>query len=314
MFNQNNECMKRLSLILFSVAIAVSGFFTSCTDDTDTSFDKPTIDVLLGGQAVSGTIEKTEGTALNFEIKFSMGAAEDKLTKIRISSTIGGKTFNVIDSVLDAGLFNGGDKEFVYTYNTSVGTSEEKLSFYTEDSKNRTQEEVITIKPVAIAPVGDFVTRTAILMGGQDNATIGSSYSISLNKVLTLLSAKENSSAVDFMYYYGATNKATLGSPSNTDVQSVFNATKYPNTNVAGWATKNTTNFADVTVANFDNITVTDFDAKIATVGTDKQSTQLAVGEVIAFKTATKSGLIKVEQISTTTSAGYIKISIKMKK
>ncbi|NJK94674.1 MAG: hypothetical protein HC905_06910 [Bacteroidales bacterium] len=151
-------------------------------------------------------------------------------------------------------------------------------------------------------------------MGAQDNSTYGSSYSISLNKVMTLLSAKENSAAVDFMYYYGATNKATLGSPSSTDVQSVFNATKFPNTNVAGWSTKNSTNFGDVTVSDFENITLDDFNAKIATIGTDKQSTQLVNGEVIAFKTATTSGLIKVTEINTLSSAGSIKITIKMKK
>ncbi|NJK94673.1 MAG: hypothetical protein HC905_06905 [Bacteroidales bacterium] len=71
--------MKRVSLVLISFALVISGFFTSCTEDTDTSFDKPTIDVRLDGTDVTGTIEKAEGTALNFEIKFSMGAAEDKV-------------------------------------------------------------------------------------------------------------------------------------------------------------------------------------------------------------------------------------------
>lgn len=305
--------MKRISLVLISFTLAVSGFFTSCTDDTDTSFDKPTIDVVLDGTAVTGTVEKTEGTAVTFEIKFTMGAAEDKLSKIRITSEISSKTFTIIDSTLDAGLFNGGDKDFVYTYKTSVGSSAEKLSFYTEDTKSRTQEVVITVTPKAIVAVGGFVTREIILMGAQDNATYGSSYSIDLNKALNLLSAKDASSSVDFMYYYGNSNKATLGSPSSTDVQSVFSAARYPNTNVAGWATKNTTSFADATGTDFANVTVADFDAKIAAIGSDKQSTQLTAGDVIAFKTSTKSGLIKVTEIVGATSAGYIKISMKMK-
>jgi len=313
MFNQKNECMKRISIVLMSVTLAVAGLFTSCTDDTDTSFDKPTIDVLLGGTAVTGTIEKTEGTALNFEIKFTMGAAEDKLTKVRITSTIGGKTFNVVDSVLDAGLFNGGDQDFVYTYNTSVGNSEEKLSFYTEDSKSRTQEEVVTIKPVAIAPVGEFVTREAILMGSYANTTLGSCYSLSLNKVLTLSAGFSQQASVDIFYFYGATNKATLSAPSNNDLTAVFtNAT----TGLAKWTNKNATKFKAVTVADFAGITLADFNTATATVGTGIFVNNLTPNSVLAFETVgatPKKGLIKVNTI-TDGSAGSIKISIKMLK
>lgn len=312
MFNQNKFRMKRLSLVLISLSLAVSGLFTSCEEDTDTSFDKPTIEVLLDGSAVTGDIQKPEGTALNFEVKFSMGAAEDKLTKIRITSTIGGKTFNVVDSVLDQGIFNSGDEEFVYTYKTSVGTSEEKISFYTEDTKSRTQEEVVTIKPQTVAPVGEFVVREAILMGSYANATLGSCYSFDLNKVLTLSAGFSQQSAVDLFYFYGSTNKATLSAPSNTaDLGQVFtNAT----TGIAKWTTKNATKLKEVTGVDFANLTVTAFDAAVASMGTEIKVNNLAVGDVLAIETAgTKKALVKVDQI-TEGSAGSIKITIKMKK
>lgn len=314
MFNQNNECMKRLSLILFSVAIAVSGFFTSCTEDTDTTFDKPTIDVVLGGQAVSGTVEKAEGTALNFEIKFSMGAAEDKLTKIRITSTIGGKTFNVIDSVLDAGLFNGGDKEFVYTYNTSVGTSEEKLSFYTEDSKSRTQEEVITIKPTSVTPAGSVRTTETIIMGSYKNTQYNSCYSLSLNKTVSLQGGFSQPDPIDILYFYGSENQATLAGPSNAALATVYNNATY---GIAKWSKRNATKLLTTTVtsATFDAINTSAlFTASFPTdltAATD-MANKLITNKVVAMETVGgKKALIKVTEINGNTSTSYIKITVK---
>lgn len=308
--------MKRINLVLISLAIALSGFFTSCTDDDgeDTTFDKPSIDVMLDGQDVTGSvIEKEEGTALSFEVKFTMGVAEDKLVKVKITSTIGGKSFAVLDSALNEGLFNAGDKEFIYTYKTSVGSAEEKITFYTEDKKARNIEESVTIKSKAVSTPGDFVTREAILMGSYANATLGSAYSVDLNKVLSLSAGFSQQSAVDMFYFYGSTNKATLSAPSNADLTQVFtNAT----TGLAKWTTKNATKFKDVTtsVTNFAGLTIADFDAAVATMGTEIKVNNLTAGKILAFETVgAKKGLIKVDQI-TEGSNGSIKITIKMKK
>lgn len=307
--------MKRINLVLISLAIAVSGFFTSCTDDgdEDTTFDKPSIDVMLDGADVTGTtIEKEEGTALSFEVKFTMGVAEDKLVKVKITSTIGGKSFAVLDSALNDGLFNAGDKEFIYTYKTSVGSAEEKISFYTEDKKARSIEESVTIKSKAVSTPGDFVSREAILMGSYANATLGSAYSVDLNKVLSLSAGFSQQSAVDMFYYYGVTNKATLSAPIDADLTKVFtNATN----GLAKWSTKNATKFAKVTsITDFAALTTAQFDAAVATMGTEIKANGLAAGNILAFETVGgKKGLIKIDQI-TEGSNGSIKITIKMKK
>ncbi len=313
MFNQNDERMKRISLVLVSVAIAVSGFFSSCTDDTDTTFDKPTIDVVLDGSAVTGTIEKAEGAALNFEIKFSMGAAEDKLTRIKITSEIGGKAFTVVDSVLNEGLFNTGDKFVVYSYKTSVGSTQEILTFYTEDKQSRTQEEVITIKPTSTTPVGSVRTTEAVIMGSY-NSKLESCYSLSINKPVSLQGGFSQPASIDLLYFYGASNEATLAGPVNADLEAVYTSATI---GIKKWSVRNATKLlvTNITSTEFDNIsTAANFTSLFPSDLTNAidKANKLTVGKVIAMKTAdNKTALIKVVLINGTTSAGSITVKIK---
>lgn len=312
--------MKRLSLVLVSLSLVVSGFLTSCSSDSNSPFDAPTVDVVYtvsGGSAVPAndkdTITKAEGTNISFAVKFTMGDAGDKLTNVKILSEISGKTYNIVDSALNEGLFNSGDKEFTYTYNTSVGSATEKITFTIVDKQNREGTAVIYVKPSVVVPAGSVKTTEAIIMGSYKNALYNSCYSLALNKTISLQGGFSQQSAVDLLYYYGATNEATLAGPSNTSLESVYNNTTY---GIAKWSTRNATKLLSVTVANFDNITTPDlYNAAFTTDWTATATdiaNKLAVGKVIAMKTAgNKTALIKVTEINGTTSSGYIKITIK---
>lgn len=321
MFNQNKKSMKRLSLILLSVAIAVSGVFTSCTEDTDTGFDDPSVEVLYSSTGSSDvpvqdgdTIKKAEGTNLSFDVKFTTGDAGDKLTKVKITSKISGKTYNIVDSLLDEGLFNSGAKTFTYSYETSVGSAVEEIVFSIIDKKDREGSAVVYVKPTVVTPAGSVKTTEAIIMGSYANALYNSCYSLTLNKTVSLQGGFSQPAEIDLLYYFGATNKSTLAAPSNASLEQVYTNATY---GIAKWSTRRATKLlkTSVTASTFDGITTSTaftsaFPADM-TAALDLAK-ELAVGNVIAMKTAgNKTALIKVVEINGTTSSGYIKITIK---
>lgn len=309
--------MKKINLFILSVAVLAGGLLSSCTKDSSTSFSDPVIKVnlnaltvLSSSSATTADLTKPEGTALSFEIKFDMGDQSDKLTKILITSVISGKTFTVVDSALNSGIFNTGASTLTYSYSTSVGTNNEAITFAVWDKKERKTEVVLNLKPEAATPnTSTIVTRDVIILGSYKNSSLGSSYSVGLNKVLNMSSAKSSSGDVDIMYYYGTGNFASLGAPANADVKTVFNSSA---TGIQLWATKNDTKFKKITVANWDNVVAADITA--ATLGTDNQIIKLSVGDILVFQTAGSiKGYIKVTDI-TTGDNGQIKLSFKLPK
>jgi hypothetical protein len=320
MFNPNYSIMKKISFVLVSIAIAISGFLSSCSDTTTTGFDTPSVDILYSAAGSSSvplvdrdTVIKEEGTSLKFEVKFTMGDAGDKLTNVKVTSEISGKIYSVVDSSLDAGLFNGADKSLTLTYNTSVGSAIEKITFTTLDKQNREGTAIIYVKPKTVVPAGSVKTTEAIIMGSYSNATYGSCYSLSLNKVVTMSGGFSQQSSVDMLYYYGVTNKSTLAAPSNATLEQLYTSAT---NGIAKWGTRNNTKLLVKAVSNFDAITTSDlFNSAFPTSEISSASdivNQLSVGTVFAMKTAGgKTALVKVTEINGTNSAGYIKITIK---
>lgn len=313
--------MRKINLLLVSLLVLASGFFTSCEKDEDTGFDTPSVEVKYsenGGTSQSiqdgATIEKAEGTVLKFDVKFSMGDAGDKLTKIVIKSEISNKVYTIVDSALNTGLFDGGDKSITYSYSTSIGSTAEKITFTTYDKQDREGIAIINLKPASVTPTGSVKTTEAILMGSWGNSTYGSCYSLDLNKVLTVSAGYSQQSAVDLFYYYGATNLATLAAPSASSVATIYNNANY---GVQKWSTKNATKiYLYLTTPNFDGIndatTLTNTLPNFATAaGVGDYWNDLRKDDVLAIKTAAgKTAILKITEL-VTGSNGYIKLTIK---
>jgi hypothetical protein len=117
--------------------------------------------------------------------------------------------------------------------------------------------------------------------------------------------AKANSTLIDFMYYYGNVNNATIAAPDDNDAAMVFTGTAALST----WTTRNSTRFkviSSLTAAEFDAIeddllivsNVNPTEVIASTVH------PLAVGDVVAFITdgdkagGSRKGLIKVAAIA----------------
>lgn len=177
------------------------------------------------------------------------------------------------------------------------------------------------VTPTPTPTDAGITTYTAVIYGDQANNSAGSFYATTTGTVYTQALAKTNAASVDFLYYYGATNKATLAAPNDAPAATIFdNATNGLQT----WSVKNATEIRATLLdaASFDVIvadsTLTDVYDLVATGAAATSSTDLAVGDVIAFKTVgNKKGFVKVVAIvenGTTATGDYLKVDVKVQK
>ena len=302
--------MKRVNMFMIAAFVAASAMFVSCEKDDDPD-NAPTVIVkatygTVNSQSVENgaSIEGDEGVVVTFDIKFTMGIS--KLKEVHMKATIGSKTFNVLDSVgLDKGLFNSGSEFIDFKYVTNIGVQQETLTFTSIDTKDRQGTSSVVIKVKEVAPPGDvetgesyFVTKSATLLGGQANATYGSFYSVEFGKVMTIGAATSQSSSVDFAYFHGATNGATIAAPANADAQTI----SYGQTKMSSWSTKNSTKFYKVEGA--DGTKPEDWwDEAIDGATTDTYANQLTKDAVVVFKTqGGTQGAFYVQEVKTGTT------------
>jgi hypothetical protein len=303
--------MKKVSFLMIAAFVAVCSMFVSCTEDPENP--EPSINVSATyadqnnmPQIDGATITATEGMVATFKITFNMGV--EKLKEVHMKSSLGGKTFNVLDSVgLDKGLFNTGAKKIDFTYITNFGIEDEVLTFSAIDvaSPAVTTTFTLTLKSTDPTPVGGFIIKEAILMGGQKNATNGSFYSVAHGKVLTIGAATSQQADVDLAYFYGTANQATIAAPADTDAQTI----SYGKTKMSSWSTKNKTVF--FLVENADGTKPAEWwDENIENATELTKAAKLSKGNVIVYKTAKGTkGAFVVGDIATG-ETGSIKINL----
>ncbi len=156
---------------------------------------------------------------------------------------------------------------------------------------------------------------TAKLLGGQNNVTAGSFYSASEDSVYTSANAATNQAKIDVVYFYGTTNAASLGAPSDATVLEAHTGS----TSLPDWTVKNATKFFKTSISALDFLMSAN-DSLILTVSDSLSTTTLAnkleVGQIVAFKTVTnKMGLIHVQNIGGSTGLDRdITINVKIQK
>lgn len=289
-----------MSLLLAGAA------FTSCTKDDlldAPEADKPVVTVSLDGKQapITSILDKQTGDEVPVTVRFDMGAQKNRLERIKITTTIGNQSFVVLDSALNTGLFNRGDKMFERKYNIAVGLTVSKMTFEAIDSKGLSGSATVTITPQG--KYSPEIERVKLHLAGQLNTTAsyGGFYSVATNKAYKLKDAVTNAQFIDFVYYYGATNEATLA-----PLQEVIEAGKpQPLTTVAGikdyigqFNVLNKTMFARATADNYTKGTLpASFE--------NKGQTKLVPGDYLAFKTVLgQSGLIRVVSVDGTNPTG----------
>jgi hypothetical protein len=277
--------MKKLSLLTVFILFAFVGFFSGCEDITEDT--APTLE-FFGGNYIDEDVTVEPGGVLAFSWLATKGSSN--LASFLIER--------------DGVTLTGYPDEDIPNDNYSATVSLEAplpkaayvYKFTVTDNNDLTASKSFTITVSG----GPIKTWTATL--GAHQSTTGSSFASITGDVWQMDVAKTNSALVDFVYYYGASNHATIAAPDDETAATVFNN---PNNGLATWTTLNSTRFkmTSLTAANFDAITDDSDIVTNAANTTDKSENLLEVGKVIAFSTdadktdGSKMGLIKITSI-----------------
>lgn len=298
--------MKKIAFMMFGLFAAGMLSFTSCTEDTPTPGDiHPTMNFTGSTGYVSGDVTLATSTQFLVGINaFASTESNSPLAKLKVTRILSNKPEVFIDSTL--GNVANFQMDISITSNAQAG--EENFIFTLTDKAGETRELSFTVTTTAGA--GPINTFTMKIMGAQGSTT-GSSFASIDGTVYNGPDAKTNAVKVDWLYFYGATNMATLAAPDDPDAATIFTNATY---GLQTWSVLNATRFKKITTpVDFDAIT--DDAEIIALTDTDVTLTKannLDVDDVIGFVTVTgKRGLILVEAI-TGTNAGEITISVKV--
>jgi hypothetical protein len=307
--------MKKLTLILLVFITGSLMLFTGCQDPEPTEV-KPTISFESGADYISAdaTLEASAEfmIGINADANENSGAMLTKLEMVRHFVNLQTDQTVTWDTVINVSTYS---IDFLVTAFPLEGN--ETFIFTITDAEGETAEVSLDITTeITYGPLSVFENVT---LGDQDNST-GSSFASLDGTVYNLADAKENSDKIDFVYYYGATNKATLCAPADETAAQVYNNATY---GVATWATRNATVFkeTEVTVEEFDAIPA-DNDTQVIEFATGADQSKITnldhdgAPVVLAFETvAGKKGLIKIEDLLVgdgLTTPGHITITVKV--
>jgi len=301
--------MRKIKFLLFSVLLAGAAF-TSCSPEElidVPDVDKPVVTLYNAVNGVKTTKITTStitgdkvGDVVPVVVLFEMGAKNDKLTRVQITTTIGGQSFTVLDSTLNDGWFNAADKSHEKLYNIAVGQLPSTIEFRTWDKNKREGVKTITVGPKDLVSVK---TRRVVLLAGQLNttSTYGGFYSVMADKTYKLDDAVINAQYVDFVYYYGRDNYATISPLSDPifyrkdAITGLYNGPTNYDSIIRKFHVLNATTFLTATAA--------DYDGGVMPKGVFKAEgqTNLNVGDYRAFTTILKqNGIFKVVSLTGT--------------
>lgn len=291
--------MRKL-LYLFTATVLAGSLMTGCDEGEN---EQPGIDNL----AVNGTLGVSSGThepgsTINFTFKLT---DDDELKSYSITKSVDGNV-----STLESEELSGTTKsvDFSYTFSEAAG----KQVIFTITVTDSDDEAVARAYTATLASGLD--SYSAKLLGAQSSST-GSFLATTTGTVYTIADAKTNSDKVDLVYFYGASNFATLAAPNDTDAATVYDGTN----GLATWTVKNATKFktTSMSVQNFNDVDVASKIKASWDNGTGSEVTKvnsLLKDTVVAFKTASgKYGVALVTNL-TTGSTGDITISVKVQK
>lgn len=284
--------MRNNHFLLFIAFAGVASFaFNSCSDDT-----------IGTGPVITFLNNQTEVTLSAGQTSYTVAGnvtSDAGLKEVKFFKVIGDN-----DTQDGQAITSFADKNnYPFQHEVTGITQDMKLKVQATDKDDITNSSSFTIK-ISLPAIQIWTGKT---IGAQESTT-GSFFASLDGTVMTLSQATSNQAKVDFAYYYGDVNLATLAAPDDA----TLNGGTGNFTWCQSWTTKNQTRF-DLTT-----LTATEFDAaSAATINaladpSSSKVTSLAQGKVIAFKTASgKKGLIKVTAI-TTGKNGSITLDVKV--
>jgi hypothetical protein len=165
---------------------------------------------------------------------------------------------------------------------------------------------------------GEVKTKTNVTLGGQENSSTGSFYSTDTALVFKSVETSASTilqSKIDLVYFFGGTNGASIGAPSDATV--IFVHTN--NTSLPNWPIKNATLFSSqsISLAKYDSVKNDSIFKKLDSASFNLSLvTALSANRIIAFKTVKgKIGMIKVNSVDGTLASNRtINFDVKVQK
>ncbi|MBU2650149.1 MAG: hypothetical protein KKA81_04375 [Bacteroidetes bacterium] len=282
--------MKKFIKLFAFLILAGSVVLSSCKkdddDDTTPVVENPTINFLVEPGFVSGDVTVNVGDAFKVKVYAAQNASTKKnITGINVRRIFNNQT--VGDTTL---AFNDPEVTLTVNFEAQPVAGIETLEFKAIDKDGKSKMISLKVTTIEISiPVTKYAN---ITLGSFNDQTYGSFFSTSNGQVYFKADATNNQALIDFAFFLGTTNGATIGSPSNVTLQGVFG--------IEAWTVKNQTGMvkpAPITAAEFDAIGAEydfpDFQSSIDLVN------QLAPNDVIFFMTqGMKLGFIKVNSVN----------------
>jgi hypothetical protein len=277
--------MKKLMNYLLATMVVASLLFSSCGDDEVDPLG-PNITFKAGDSLTTGDVTVNQGDTVYFSWEVNKGDSKLDEFTIRLGALdVTGFPKTNIDKdqyedtyatiLLDAGVYD-------FTF---IATDKDGL------------QDIKTINVTAEAAAGNIVSYNVTV--SAQGASGGSSFASVNGVVYTKTDAIKNSDKIDFMAYYGSSNAATLASPDDADVNSVYDWI------ASDFSTINETKLGTTNLSDNDFDAISDDAAILAESAnaTDTDVNKLNIGDVIVFKTASTSahankyGLAKVTAV-----------------
>lgn len=295
--------MKRLSYLFITMAFAGMTFMTSCSKSSDsTTTTGPAIHFLAGAGLVSGDVTVKSGAAISIGISAMAGSG--KLTRFFVQRTFQGKTSTAYDTTLSTTSYS-----VTLNGNAQGSAGAETWVFTIFDANGNTAAVTLTITTTAEIVYGAITSFSGTILGSWNNSSIGSSFASSTGTVYKLADAKTNATLIDWLYYYGVSNLATIAAPNDVDAGTVY-------TTLSSWSHRNATTFKKVidvidwSIIQNDSLIL----IQTQTGVTATSVTSVQVNDVLAFITEVgKKGLIKITAIDPG-DAGTITYDVKVQK
>jgi hypothetical protein len=300
--------MRKIQLLAGLLLLSGTIFISSCKkDSTTTDVTYPPTVNFKGGTAYT-SINTTLFTGQEFLVGITAQAnatSGKKLVNFKAARTFNNITTVEVNTTIDSDNFTWEQQFFA---NTNVG--DERWTFTITDKDGESNEVYFVITTEATA--ADINSFSDVILGSYDNTAHGSSFASSTGAVYFLADAKVNAAKVDWLYFYGVTNQATLAAPDDAAAATLFNSTT---NGLQTWSIRNATRFRLATGgAVWDNITTAADIADIAVNTTETKVNLLEVGNIVVFKTVgNKLGVIKIDGL-VTGAAGSITYSVKVQK
>ncbi len=296
-----NNFMKKKSLLLLSFGLAIMMMMNSCepealTPPNLTVTPAETVMAVPGEMLSYRSIVSSDTDLSSFEIQVKMGetlvAMADSTFPVSTTSAIIDFAFPVPDTI---------------TMSTTIT--------FTFEARNESESSVVSRTADISIPYGEINNYTAVILSDIENPNGSSFFSLENNERMQLVAATAASEKVDIIYYYGASNQATLCAPADTDVEAFED--KNDNPIVAGFPTRNNTKLALIDMLD------TDFNAIVndgAITMNEPETTftavaKLEVGNILFAETVGgKKSLILVKDITGGQGTSEITIEVKIQK